>query len=102
MKMICPQPAKTVEIMMAIRRVRFTLMPEALATLRLWPTARNFCPNLVRMMTTLNTHNSPTSTRWYGHAGALHNLRDRRISITQSEVITAKAESATAFFSDIF
>ena len=60
MNRIWPQPASTVEIMMAITRVRSTLMPEELATVRFWPTARNFWPRRVFMMKVLNAHSSST------------------------------------------
>ena len=45
--------------MMAITLVLSTSMPAALATVWLWPTARNFCPRRVLITVELNRHRMP-------------------------------------------
>ena len=49
--------------MIAITRTRSTLIPDALATVRFCPTARNCCPILVFINALLKRHSRPTTKK---------------------------------------
>ena len=55
-RMIWPQAAKTVERIMAMILVRFTLIPDTIATCWFMPTALKLCPSFVLKIQVLNRH----------------------------------------------
>ena len=61
---------------MAITRIRSTLMPDTLATVRLWPTARNCWPRRVRISALLNRHSRPTRAKVTMGTCTMENMPD--------------------------